>query len=68
MLKVGSKIFCDDINFGDGEVIQIFNTKFDNFQDHYFLAKFTNRQLLTMCCLNDMITIFDDKKRKIFEL
>jgi len=55
----GSFIFCNEADFGLGEVIQIFNC------GDLMTVKFQNRPLKTMCSLKNMTTVHDATKRKL---
>ena len=58
VLGLGSLVFCNEKEFGIGEIIQIYN------DGDQMRVKFQNRDLATMCSLKKMITIHDNTKRK----
>jgi len=56
-LEVGSWVYCDDKDFGTGRVKEFFTSG--------MFVKFNKRPLATMCDKEKLVTIHDDKKRKI---
>lgn len=59
--KVGDYVYCDFDGFGRGVIVELNS-------ENIMSVKFENRDLNTMCSSKDMITIFDEVKRKITKL
>ena len=60
-IKIGQYVYCDQEGFGRGSIVGVFDF-------NKMLVKFDNREFSTMCDSEKMVTIHDDKKRKLTKL
>ena len=68
-IDAGSQVLCDEHGYGVGTVIKLLplETTGDDIEK-LMLVQFPEREHSTMCDFKSMITVHDDKKRKLWRV
>ena len=68
-IGVGSQVLCDENGYGVGTVIKLLPIKTTGDDiEKLMLVQFSEREHSTMCDFKAMITVHDNKKRKLWRV